>query len=1157
MLIRIRVSKSIYYLISSKHLLKNILFIGGFYNDLWKYQNNSWQFISGDRRLWTLSDWNGNPNRDDTRPHPRSKAIVISDPSGNTMWLYGGRIMNGNTNYYYEDLWLLFSNGAWQWKNGAKLATNTVASVTTKPCGRFGGGGFRRKVSNTQEWIYIIGGRVAGYAGQANANSITGEVWEYNVIANTWAKRTSYGDESAPTTPGISEFAYWYTGDDGFVDPKFYIFGGYGRTSMGDGPGYLGMLWVFDPIDKVFSPVDGSDTIMDLLYTYPTSGSGPGPRARTSFGYDFASKRAIVYGGSYGEDKPLLNDTWFYNTQTQEWFMLSPFYDITKDVDVPAKESGSMAFLSERGWLFGGFSGNASTGDLWVNYLTEDALQCLPGKETGTDGTNFFCFNCLERKYKSTFGGNDTCKACEILYSTTTTGQGASRCYCKPGYERVSDSSSACVPCRDGYYKQQLGNEPCSRCPIGSQSNYWKTDCECGMGFKYGTGNLNCIACPSGWLRTYNKTACLPSCNYALSLSPVYISSNDANHFIQINGIPNVGAINTSIIVEVGDIYNCSSVTSDSTVLQCELPTIPDTKSFSVQIYTPTCAQRLNQRLFANYPFINEIVAGSIKTDGTDSITIKGFNFNCGDFNNPCDIAVYIGGVQATINSYQSDNEIQVKAPPGIGTNIPVYVIKDAEFVSVTNGTFSYGEPFLFSASIGSSSNRTIEITGTNLGTLEWKRFDGDIKFFLAETGSSGSYAQGTLTDVSVTNCMGNFTVIRCLVPDWFDEVGEYNVKATVGGQESSMVNQAFSLDATSIIQRPKAEARLATDGMLLTGRRVVPVNEDTDVQIKLVGKAFGNNGYVSLYLIGVPIANGLVTQPGTGAALGNNSFVGDSSNGLVEATVTYKSSKNFFGTYSFTFEARDGVGQAQRSSKLVTVNVEVSPVPDALTFEQPNLAVDTSGAITFNIGIVDPDYEASNVYSLRLTSASFMARHLDIFRENVKFQDGAVAYPGQTPSLTFTNVQGGTANFGLDKRQITQPYYMQPTGVPTYDADAGAWIRRVPVTFDPTVSGGAPSNLLVLRFNVSDSRGRAAAMRVTIRTKCPDGQVPNIWSFGDVCKTCLTGAVCSVEGLKLPYAKDGMCLFSSSFELFGKLLTFFIFNRLFPKLRDKSHCPL
>jgi len=92
----------------------------GLLNDLWKYSNDQWTWVSGS----TANTQNGMYGTQGTAggnsPGSRQLAVSWTDSSGN-FWLFGGNGMDSvGAEGLLNDLWK-YSNGQWTWTSGSKL----------------------------------------------------------------------------------------------------------------------------------------------------------------------------------------------------------------------------------------------------------------------------------------------------------------------------------------------------------------------------------------------------------------------------------------------------------------------------------------------------------------------------------------------------------------------------------------------------------------------------------------------------------------------------------------------------------------------------------------------------------------------------------------------------------------------------------------------------------------------------------------------------------------------------------------------------------------------------------------------------------------------------------------------------------------------------
>ncbi|NBV31792.1 MAG: hypothetical protein EBR93_04585, partial [Bacteroidetes bacterium] len=94
---------------------------------------------------------------------------------------------------------------------------------------------------------------------------------------------------------------------------------------------------------------------------------------------------------------------------------------------------------------------------------------------TGPDGGP--CLACEIGKYKTVVGSHD-CTSCPDFTNTPSTGSVAKiDCQCNTGYSGFD--ADKCTPCDPNTYKDTLGSDACSACPVHSVSGYGQTVCVC------------------------------------------------------------------------------------------------------------------------------------------------------------------------------------------------------------------------------------------------------------------------------------------------------------------------------------------------------------------------------------------------------------------------------------------------------------------------------------------------------------------------------------------------------------------------------------------------------------------------------------------------------------------------------------------------------
>ena len=221
--------------------------VGG-YNDLWKFNGESWTLISGDN-----SPSHGTHSDSiKTYPGPRSGAMGWTDDQDN-LWLFGGNMYFDHYHYldirgeFYNDLWKfdgekwIMVQGNFKINDRGDFGVMDVASSTNLPPARANGIIWKDSVNYT--WLF------GGEGGTEYFN----DLWKYDGNNWTWVKGggmysddlASYGTKSVPAkenVPGGRTGALGWKDNEG----NFLIFGGYGNNHTDWLGAHLNDMWKFD-----------------------------------------------------------------------------------------------------------------------------------------------------------------------------------------------------------------------------------------------------------------------------------------------------------------------------------------------------------------------------------------------------------------------------------------------------------------------------------------------------------------------------------------------------------------------------------------------------------------------------------------------------------------------------------------------------------------------------------------------------------------------------------------------------------------------------------------------------------------------------------------------------------------------------------------------
>ncbi len=382
----------------------NLWLFGGYdwsvyFNDLWKYDlaTGNWTWMKGTSTTDQKGTYGalGTP-ASANKPGARYGGVTWTDSSGK-LWLFGGSgYAASGSSGSLNDLWKYDpATGNWTWMKGAS---------TTSQLGTYGTQG-TPAVANTPgahagavSWtdssgvLWLFGGY--GYGGTGSSGYLN-DLWKYNPATGkwTWMKGSStknqvgtYGTLGTPApanSPGARKPAVSWADSSG----KFWLFGGYGKSSSGEGE--LNDLWRYDPTTGNWTWMKGASTT-NQLGTYgtlgtPAAANTPGAREVSVSWTDFAGALwlfgglGIIAGGG-GRD---FNDLWKYDVATGNWTWMKGAPTPTQfgtygtlgtpaAANTPGAREYAVSWTDPLGklWLFGGtgyatVDSQALLNDLW------------------------------------------------------------------------------------------------------------------------------------------------------------------------------------------------------------------------------------------------------------------------------------------------------------------------------------------------------------------------------------------------------------------------------------------------------------------------------------------------------------------------------------------------------------------------------------------------------------------------------------------------------------------------------------------------------------------------------------------------------------------------------------------------------------------------
>lgn len=304
----------------------------GTLNDLWKYSNGEWTWLTGSS---TLTDVGGNfrdkgvygtrgvPAAGNT-PGSRFGAVTWTDGAGK-LWLFGGEgADSAGTLGILNDLWEFDpATNMWAWMSGSNVVNAFgvygaigVAAPANVPGARSGAAGWTDGVN-----LWLFGGEgndANGRICERNGGPCAlNDLWEFSGGEWAWVAGASisevpgtYGTETMPDSaniPGARDGATTWVDSGG----DFWLFGGEGYACSGGRPvfGQMNDLWEDTVLGWVWwdgSSQPGDPGTYGALGT-STLGDTPGARLWAA-AWPGLSGKLWLFGGFNGSAR--LNDLW-------------------------------------------------------------------------------------------------------------------------------------------------------------------------------------------------------------------------------------------------------------------------------------------------------------------------------------------------------------------------------------------------------------------------------------------------------------------------------------------------------------------------------------------------------------------------------------------------------------------------------------------------------------------------------------------------------------------------------------------------------------------------------------------------------------------------------------------------------------------------------
>jgi N-acetylneuraminic acid mutarotase len=373
-------------------------------NDLWKYSNGQWTWVSGSNQTEQAGVY-GTQGSAAVANVPGARWLAASwvDSTGN-FWIFGGVGKDSaGTRGQLNDLWK-YSGGQWTWMSGSNIASQSgsvwpgVYGTQGTPAPGNGPGARDDAISwsDSSGDLWLFGGE--GYDANGNGGDLN-DLWRFSKGQWSWMSGSNlvnqfgvYGTKGTPApgnTPGARVWASTWTDLEG----NLWLFGGLGNDANGMKCQVtfvceLNDLWKYSGGEWTWM---GGSNVADESGIYGSEGTaGPGniPGARDSAtAWTDAAGNFWLFGGNafdsrvnpqvYGDN----NDLWEYSGGEWTWIDgpelagESGSYGtlgVAAASNIPGCREGANGWIDKTGnlWLFGGENifcsgGGGKLNDLW------------------------------------------------------------------------------------------------------------------------------------------------------------------------------------------------------------------------------------------------------------------------------------------------------------------------------------------------------------------------------------------------------------------------------------------------------------------------------------------------------------------------------------------------------------------------------------------------------------------------------------------------------------------------------------------------------------------------------------------------------------------------------------------------------------------------
>jgi len=357
--------------------------IAQYLSDLWKFDGESWTWVSGDNTGGEQSVLGARAVAGiANKPGGRTGAVSWIDSQGN-LWLFGGYGYADHWNARpLNDLWK-FDGKAWTWVSGDCIkddpgvyGTRGIAEITNQPGARRDAVSWTDAAGN----LWLFGGY--GYD-QYGAEGYLNDLWEFDGVNWTWVsgdntiyEACNYGSQgitASTNKPGSR------SGAVGWIDSRdnLWLYGGHGNANISwkgsdkiyrnpesTGAGYLNDLWKFDGTNWTWISGD-KKTFNNSQMANETTGN-PAARLGSVSWVDPAGSLWLFGGNARVRFSQVTNDLWKYNGTN--WICIykaashkdrQAVYGtrgVAAETNRPGARTDAVGWVDSNGtfWLFGG-----------------------------------------------------------------------------------------------------------------------------------------------------------------------------------------------------------------------------------------------------------------------------------------------------------------------------------------------------------------------------------------------------------------------------------------------------------------------------------------------------------------------------------------------------------------------------------------------------------------------------------------------------------------------------------------------------------------------------------------------------------------------------------------------------------------------------------